>query len=334
MDDADNTDDAREHFWLVTFSVAWDISVMVISLICNVYGLFYVSTNRHKYPSSSILVMSIAVSDIIVSTVVIPGNIVTHFLAVPVSPLLCKFCKYLSHWCTTIAGYCLAALCWDRFFVLSYNHDSFSKGRAMFYTSFVWFFGAAYNIWSVIIYTSWNMSEHQDLTYLRCVYNKEFQLLYDIVVICDLLVIYIFPLAISFAACLVIFRYWNRFPFTGPVIKGRKRRSKKMFFLPLFLMIIYATCHVPAKIFEIFLYVNSTKYLHLHEVYSLLEIICFLQGFLIIPTYILTTDMNDTAVVRRKMPSVGVLKNTDISSFIISELHTKLIPRTPTCSRM
>ena len=71
------------------------------------------------------------------------------------TPFLCKMNRYIGFWCRTVMIYSTLGMVLNRYFrITDPRSQAFVAGRCMFYLNFVWFSGAAYNIWKVMLNTS------------------------------------------------------------------------------------------------------------------------------------------------------------------------------------
>ena len=166
--------------WIITATI---IVAMAITLIGNMLVISFICSQKKSRTGQNIALVSICVAAILVACFVIPTHLVisTH-TAVPrdQTPMfLCKLHVYVWYWCKTVTIYSICALVCNRFCRVTQANQSYVlSGRYLFFISFIWFFGAAYNIWEIIIQSSALITvtgpDGCNVTIQRCVTSAQF----------------------------------------------------------------------------------------------------------------------------------------------------------------
>ncbi len=132
----------------------FDLILLVLTLVSNIAVIGFVCSQKKARTTHNISIVSVTVSSILTTTCVLPTHLAL-FLYHPfdnVSPFLCKMSKYIGFWCKTVTIYSILGMVMNRYFkAVDPRGQNFLTGRCMFYLNFVWFSGAAYNIWKIVV---------------------------------------------------------------------------------------------------------------------------------------------------------------------------------------
>ncbi|ELT95030.1 hypothetical protein CAPTEDRAFT_217017 [Capitella teleta] len=252
------TNHSMEHSDYNHVLFVYNASCMVLSLLCNVAIICVISSQKKAKSTPNITMISVATADALAAAFVIP----THFVLTKsnphshIAPFICKLHVYVWYWCKTTSIYSIIAMLCDRYNRLLKplkSHANIS-GRYMFYLSFVWFFGAAYNIWEIVLNSSIDTFDGYNLTYRPCGPSRQFYHLYSGFMVVDLLVIFIFPFTI------VSFFFSSIFHdvlhpderVQRPRLTGRRR-----LLLSVGLFIVFYVCHLPFEINDAMTYFSD-----------------------------------------------------------------------------
>lgn len=136
----------------------FDIVLLSASLIGNFWMIYYICGQKKARTALNISIVSIAVADILNASVTIPMGLLMFLFRTEddeVTPFLCKMNKYVGYWSKTVVIYSTLGMVISRYYrITDQRSHVFEVGRCMFYLNLVWFSGAAYNIWKVILNTT------------------------------------------------------------------------------------------------------------------------------------------------------------------------------------
>ena len=121
-----------------------------------------------------------------------------------------------------------------------------SPGRCLFFSSLTWFFAAAYNIWSMVLYaTVYARSEPLGRFQVAfCFISQRFLYLYDFFVALDFLVTFLLP---SLGALLMfLLLVLKKTPREQPGRLYKSSRSIVVFTFAVFMC--FVVCHLPMEI--------------------------------------------------------------------------------------
>lgn len=233
-----------------------NLTLMLVSLLGNGYIMLFICGQKKARNAHNITIVSIAVADIAISVVVIPTYIgVSHYdmsnYNDNVTPFLCKIHKYIYHWCKTVKVFSILTMVVDRYYrVTKPTRNTNVTGRCIFFLSFVWFFGAAFNVWEIVLNTSALMTvEHHltgyNTTIRQCISSDHFHFLQKGFKLSGLTVTYAIPL------CAILILY------TLIVIKGYyvtdqslPLKSKRRLILSILSVTLFYLCQLPAELME------------------------------------------------------------------------------------
>ena len=153
--------------------------------------------------------------------------------------------------------------------------------RCLFFASLTWFFAAAYNIWSVVIYdvevvTLIGTPDRRTKDLFLCFASSRFMYLHDIFEILNPLVTFTFPTV--FSSLLFVYFVWNKKEADKP---GRPYKSSKSVVIFTFaLLVSFAASHLPWEIATLVLSHDATRH-YSRQLVSLkiLHLMSFSRGF-------------------------------------------------------
>ena len=241
-----------------------------------------------------------AVSNLIVASFVIPTYMaISKYDAMSnsVTPFMCKLNKYMWYWCKTVNIYSVLAMVVDRYFkVMKPYKSNYLSGRCMFFLNYVWFFGAAYNIWEIILNTSAHIlvdvGDNQNVTVRKCIINYHFTYLQDGFLVADFIVIYFVPFMIimCLTVCIVI-KFFCLYADPQQHVKG----VRKLIMVVLLTILFYA-CQLPLEIMQPVLYFAMDLSREALSTIKLLETVSFLNGLLNVVIYVICSNDLHTAL--------------------------------------
>ena len=165
------------------------------------------------------------------------------------------------------------------FFLSSHTH--LNRPRCLFFASLTWFFAAAYNIWSVVIYdvevvTLVGSPDRRTKDLFLCFASSRFMYLHDIFEILNPLVTFVFPTV--FSSLLFIYFVWNKKEADKP---GRPYKSSKSVVIFTFaLLVSFVASHLPWEIATLVLSYDATRHYSRQLVsVKVLHLMSFLRGF-------------------------------------------------------
>ena len=259
-----------------------DICVMVLTIVGNILVIYLICGSKRARTTHNITIVSVSVFNLITASFVMP----TYFavmsrksLSDEIAPFVCKLNRYVWYWCKTVNIYSVIAMMSDRYFkVLNPCKRGYMSGRCMFFLNFVWFFGAAYNIWEIILNTSSHVYfdvNGRNVTIRRCFASIKFAHIKYGFLVADFIFIYILPLVvISYLAvciCLKVYVYPDP---QRPVI-GNQR-----FLMAIILTCMFVICQFPLEVMQAVLFLSSDLDEHMLGTLSILETVAFSQGVL------------------------------------------------------
>nr|KAG5706254.1 hypothetical protein BaRGS_019581 [Batillaria attramentaria] len=247
--------------WLLT-----ELGVATVIVIGDVSLLMLFFTRKLLGQSTNILVFSVAVADLMTGLLVLPLDVLQRLLG-ETSGYMCKSYFYFSNVSKTAVIYTITMLAMERIMAaLSTAFRILSPGRCLFFSSLTWFFAAAYNIWSVVLYDTqhvqfvralheagesagvvdWSVIEGVGPNYSAhvCFSSTRFQQLVDVFVVLDFAVTFVAPVMVSGFLFAVFWR--QRGQVRAP---GRPYRSSTSVIVFTFaLLVSFVTCHVPLEV--------------------------------------------------------------------------------------
>ena len=319
--------------------------LLVLTVVGNVVTIYVICTPRRAKTTHHVTIVSLAVADIFVACFVLPLYLLTpraDLVADAPVPFICKLSRYVWYWCKTVSAYSIVAMVIDKHAQrrrpLPHRKARVMSGRCLFFLNFMWFFGAAYNIWQVVLTASAKLSlsvggPHPNVTLRRCVALDTMPRLLAAFAVTDMVVIFIVPgvavcrLYVSMAVSACGGGGGEREG--GPGAAGRTRRL----LLSASLALIFLLCHLPVEILK-------AHELHQHEAPSaaqltlaeLLDTLAFAHGFFNVIAYaVFSQGVYNCAskVVRRnnmsantRTTSLPVIVQTSVDGVTMSETIT------------
>ncbi|KAK7097096.1 adenosine receptor A3-like [Littorina saxatilis] len=284
---------------------AWlfvEVGVATVIVIGDVSLLMLFFTRKLLGQSTNILVFSVAVADLMAGIMVLPLDVLQRTLS-ETSGYMCKSYFYFSNVSKTAMVYTVTMLALERIMAaLSTTNRILSPGRCLFFSSLTWFFAAAYNIWSVVLYdtrlvgqlhelkgdlaedvrkgaVAWgvrggviaaNFSSHV------CFASTRFQTLVQIFVVLDFFVTFLFPVVGSVVLFTVFWK--GREALRQP---GRPYRSSTSVIIFTFaLLVSFVLCHFPLEVVALHVQSHDVS-AHQDEflAYKVCQLMSFTRGF-------------------------------------------------------
>ncbi|KAK2153737.1 hypothetical protein LSH36_288g04020 [Paralvinella palmiformis] len=283
--------------------------VMVTSLIGNSVIIYVICTRKRSRTAQNISIVSLCVSAILTASFVMPSYLVISMYNIHDDEEMCKFlCKlevYVCYWSKTVMAYSLCALVFDRYsLVIQTTKISLLSGQYMFFLSFVWFFGAAYNIWDIVItlshYVIVTAPDGHNLTLRRCVTSERFDYIQNGIFYSDVLIIYVVPsIIICYMYSAMIYFYCCRQDSTN------QRLNKKKILLSVSLLLSFYVCQLPLEILNCWGFFTGLETFELMMAKRISEIASFLNGLFIVIIY--TMFSSDLHALFRRKYSTGMI---------------------------
>jgi hypothetical protein len=252
--------------------LVYNAGCLVLSLVGNIGVIFVICAQKKARTTPNMTMISVATADVITAVFVIPSWFVmaaSDDAILPFMPFICKLHVYVWYWCKTASVYSIVAMVCDRYnrFFKPLKSPANVSGRFMFFLSFVWFFGAAYNIWEIVL----NSSLHQDgynITHTACGPSAHFQHLHGSFLIADLVVIFVLPLVV--VAFFFASMFYDVLHPDERVQRPRLVGGRRRMLLSVLLFVAFYSCHLPLEISDVIAFVTgvddhprapSTRYL-------------------------------------------------------------------------
>ena len=226
-----------------------DIIVSTLNLIGNSVVLVLICQRRLLGRTTNVSVFSLAMADTVCCLGSIPYH-VFQVLNMSMSVYLCKGYFYTLCISRTAVSYTIVLLTTEKIVNILRPSRLITAGRCLFFISLVWFFSAAYNVWSIVFYTIYYTDSPEDI-YLdysvgmygrRCFFSPRFNFLKPIFIGVDLMVLFLLPL------CILLVQFY----LTVRRMHGNlKQRFETYFYIMRFLIfvfIIFILCHFPVEI--------------------------------------------------------------------------------------
>ena len=278
-----------------------NITLICISLVGNAYMIAFICGQKKARNAHNIAIVSIAVADIAIGLIVIPTYFsITHYDMTlknsyredNMTTYLCKLHKYIYCWCKTVKIYSILAMVLDRYYrVTKPTRNSNLTGRCIFFLSFVWFFGAAYNVWEIVLNTSAliiveNLKTGINTTIRQCISSHHFHYLQDGFKISSLTVTYAIPFIAILALYLQMFIKGYYLADSSLPLKSKRRLL--MSFLVTF---TFYVCQLPSEIMDYVMYsfiISQDKAITVWSVAlsKIFETLSFSQGVLCVFCYV------------------------------------------------
>lgn len=230
--------------------VFFEASTSVLLVVGNGFIIALIARRKLLGRSTNVFVFSIATADFLNGILSIPTHILFLVVSGDSTVYLCKCHKFVMYLTKTVVPYTILFMSAEKTMrVLCPTREIVTVARCMFFTSLWWFFSAAFNIWSVVLYTKGNVTiVNGNLpTYHipSCVLHTRFGNLQHAFLISDVLVIFVIPtFAVLVIYCVLVRNYFTVL---------RDRIVTYMYVIKLFiaLFVIFLLCHVPLEIFTI-----------------------------------------------------------------------------------
>ncbi len=269
----------------------FDLILLVVTLVSNVGMIYFICGQKKARTTHNITIVSVAVASILTSSVVLPTHLALFLYNNPfdsVSPFLCKMSKYIGYWCKTVTIYSTLGMVMNRYFkAIDPRGQTFLTGRCMFYLNFVWFSGAAYNIWKIVVNTSYLLhirSGHvilENSTVKWCSFSGRFVNLEKGFLVADYIIVYTLPLMITTYMFTSLLVHLCKMYKTEETLKSQGRILMAAMFAFLFFV-----CQLPLQIAEtIFQPSHSISELAI-GIIRICETVSFMQGFLNAVAYV------------------------------------------------
>ena len=230
------------------------VAITILSIATNLLILIYICCHKRARTALNVAMSSIAVADVFICVIVTPSAlVVTRYDVISEDQLtttLCKLSKYIFYWCKSIKIYSVMAMILDRYYNTCHPHRNInSVGRCIFFLSIIWFFGAAFNIWEVVISTAAliNIEDGRaglNITIRMCIASNHFQFVHSAFKISILTVTYAVPMVT--AGYYFVRIYMDR-------ANLDKSQSKQMAFSVTAFALFYA-CQLPSDILNYMIY--------------------------------------------------------------------------------
>ena len=257
-----------------------DCVILILGVLGNLWIIYFICQQKSR-TTQNISIVSVAIADVLIAAIVMPSYLAVYkFSSVPDkhTPFLCKIYVYMWYWFKTVIAYSLLTLVCDRYYrVTSKTKSDSISGRVTFFLSFIWFFGAAYNIWEIVFYFPVKLVTDDEngvkVTSRRCILSGPYIYLKNGYIVMDFLVIYIFPLvAILYMYYIMLTHQWKSHdPRDGPA--GRRR-----ILLSACLVTLYYVCQLPFEVMTVVtFYLDSYSHRTL-TLTKLVETISFSNG--------------------------------------------------------
>ncbi len=276
-----------EYEWILLIA---NITIMISSLVGNVCVIYFLCSHAKARTAHNITVVSIAVSDILVACFVMPTYLAVAMYQASsggdeLTPHLCKLQAYVWYWCKTVAVYSILAMVCDRYTRAAQpKKRHLVTGRYMFFLSFLWFFGAAYNVWQLVLkssaYIGVQTEAGQNVTVRACFSLGPYRQLESGFIVTDFIVIFAIPGS-------VIGFMFGRMVVFACTDKTRQNRfpSRRRLLLSVCLFILFLLCQLPFEIMDTQMYFYLDVSHWSVALSKLLDTIAFSQGALNVVAY-------------------------------------------------
>lgn len=238
---------ARDQYSLFMANVV----ICAFSLMGNVAVLVLICKRKLLGRTTNVFIFSLAMADVVCCLGAIPYSL--HIAVGKVmSVYLCKSYFYAMCVSRTAVAYTVILLTTEKILNILHPARFITAGRCMFFISLVWFFAAAYNVWTVVFYTIYDseqityrellMDSERSLYGRRCFFSRRFDSLRNVFLTLDFLVMFVIPCAVLASECCVIVRKQHG---------SFKQRFETYYYIMrfiFFIFVVYITCHTPFEI--------------------------------------------------------------------------------------
>ena len=228
-----------------------NIVICTVNLIGNFVVLVLICKRRLLGRTTNVFVFSLAMADAVCCSGAIPYNIIL-LLEKPMSVYLCKTYFYTLCISRTAVSYTLVLLTTEKILNILNPSRFITAGRCLFFISLVWFFSAAYNIWTIVFYTIYDSDTIPPIQLLMdstigmygktCFFSHRFRFLQTIFLSLDISVLFLIPCGIlTLQFCCVIRKQHGS-------IKQRFETYCYIMRFLVFIFFVFIACHTPFEI--------------------------------------------------------------------------------------
>lgn len=258
-------------------------ALLTASLLGNITVIFFICAQKKARTTPNITMVSIAMADILTAAFVIPSHFAIMQHNTAQHNIMCKLHIYVWCWCKTSTIYSIVAMICDRYnrFFKPFKSNQNMSGRFMFFLSFIWFFGAAYNIWEIVLNaSSVQLVQLPDLslnvTLRGCGSSQRFQYLYHGFLVMDILVIFIFPfIIVSFFFSSISHDVLHP---DDRVTRQRVSTGKRRMVLSVTIFCLFYACQLPYEILDAVTYFSNALPPKFNATSEIFKTISFSQG--------------------------------------------------------
>lgn len=298
--DLDNYDNPYAFLQIVGLEyslLVFHIILICLTIIVNIYMIYFICSQKKARTSHNLTIVSIAAANVLIAAGVQPIQIALYLntsTEMQKAPFfMCKMIRYLSFWFKSVIMYSTLFMVLNRY--LKFIHPrsaTFLTGRCMFYLSMVWFSGAAYNIWKVMLYDARILPIHpqdnRNLSVRQCCANNVVDYFFTIRIgflISDFIVIFAAPFILMTVIFVNIIRRLCRSYNPQNKVKGAGRILTSLLFFLLFIV-----CQLPYQVCEVY-YDHVTQMRETDvTIMHVFMTISYMQGFCIVVAYMLCSE--------------------------------------------
>lgn len=228
-----------------------NIVICSLNLMGNVAVLVLICQRKLLGRTTNVFVFSLAMADVICCLGAIPYSLHVAMDRV-MSVFLCKTYYYAVCVSRTAVAYTVILLTTEKILNILHPARFITAGRCMFFISLVWFFSAAYNVWTVVFYTIYDSEKisyrellvrsERSMYGKRCFFSRRFDSLRKVFLTLDFLVMFVIPCTILAGECCIIVRKQH-----GSI----KQRFETYYYIMrfiFFIFVVYISCHTPFEI--------------------------------------------------------------------------------------
>ncbi|XP_069128875.1 kappa-type opioid receptor-like [Argopecten irradians] len=238
----------EEYVQFLNVIVFLEATMCVLIVIGNGFIITLIARRRLLGRSTNIFVFSIATADFLNGILSIPAHVLFLVVGGESTAYLCKCYKFVMYLTKTVVPYTILFMTAEKTMrVLCPTREIVTVARCMFFTSLWWFFSAAFNIWSVVLYTKGDIiivdKDVPPYQIPSCILNSRFVDLHTAFLVTDVIIIYVIPtVAILGIYCLLVRNYFTVL---------RERIITYFYVIKLFiaLFVTFSLCHLPLEIF-------------------------------------------------------------------------------------
>ncbi len=269
----------------------FNLTLTVITFASNVALIFFICGQTKARTTHNLTIVSVAVSSILISAVVLPTHLALYLYNHPydeVSPFLCKMSKYIGFWCKFVTVFSTLGMVMNRYYkAIDPCGRTFLTGRCMLYLNFVWFSGAAYNIWKIVLNASMlmpltiNSRFIENATVKWCTMSGYFPKIQLGFQCSDYIVIFGLPLlVIGYMFTSLSWYYFKTYQ------RGESLKSQGRILMAALFALLFFLCQLPLQIAETILEPKTSVSEMGIGIIRICESISFMQGFLNTVAYV------------------------------------------------